>query len=249
MSNARALRAHTQPLLSQVLEAHGGLECWQKFNTLSATVVTGGEFWGFKGLVQDADPRRITIDLHREWGSLEPFGNPDWRTDFTPERVAIVARDGTTIAERSGPRAAFAGHTQTTPWDPLHRAYFNGYALWTYLSTPFVFADPGFKVVEISPIREGDENWRGLRVTFPDWIASHCREQDFYFGPDGLLRRHDYQVDVAGGFAAAHLTGEFVEIQGLRFPTRRRAYRRGDDLRPKFDPLLVSIDLSDFDLR
>jgi nitrilase len=39
------------------------------------------------------------------------------------------------------------------------------------------------------------------------------------------------------------------EAQGLRFPTRRRAYQRGPDLRPKPDPLMVSIDLSDFALR
>ena len=55
-------------LLSEVLEAHGGLERWRKFTTMSATIVTGGELWGLKGLVQDAEPRRMTIDLHREWG-------------------------------------------------------------------------------------------------------------------------------------------------------------------------------------
>jgi len=136
----------------------------------------------------------------------------------------------------------------TTPWDPLHRAYFNGYALWTYLTTPFLFAEPGFRVAEIAPVQEG-ETWRGLRATFPDDIATHSGEQDFYFGPDRLLRRHDYHVDVAGGFAAAQLVSRFVEVQGLRFPTRRRAYQRGDDLRPKLDPLMVSIDLADFALR
>ena len=237
------------PLLSEVLEAQGGLERWRQFNSLSATIVTGGELWGFKGLVQDAAPRRMTIDLHREWGSVDPFGGPNWLTDFTADRIAIVTRDGTTIAERADPRAAFAGHTLTTPWDPLHRAYFNGYALWTYLTAPFLLAEPGFKVADIAPVKEGDETWRGLRATFPDNIATHSREQDFYFAPDGLLRRHDYHVDVAGGFAAAQLVSGFVEAQGLRFPTRRRAYQRGPDLCPKPDPLMVSIDLSDFALR
>ena len=56
----------------------------------------------------------------------------------------------------------------------------------------------------VDPTR--DEIWRGLRATFPDSIATHSREQDFYFGPDGLLRRRDYHVDVAGGFAAAQLS-------------------------------------------
>ena len=88
-----------------------------------------------------------------------------------------------------------------------------------------------------------------MRATFPDSIATHCREQDFYFAPDGLLRRHDYHVDVAGGFPAAQLVSGFVEAHGLRFPTRRRAYQRGADLRPKPEALMVSIDLGDFALR
>src|SRR5687767_5275666 len=77
------------PLVAEVLEAHGGLERWRKFTTLSATIVTGGEFWSFKGVVQDARPRRMTVDLHNEWASVDQFGDPDWRTDFTPDRIAI----------------------------------------------------------------------------------------------------------------------------------------------------------------
>jgi hypothetical protein len=65
---------------------------------LSATIVTGGELWRFKCLVQDANPRRMTVDLHREWASVDPFGDPNWLTDFTPDRIAIMARGGTTVA-------------------------------------------------------------------------------------------------------------------------------------------------------
>lgn len=111
-----------------------------------------------------------------------------------------------------------------------------------------MFAEPGFKAVDITRLLEGDETWRGMRITFPQHVATHSSDQDFYFGPDGLLRRHDYHVNVAGGFAAAQLISEFVVVKGLRFPTRRRAYQRGTDLRPKLDHLLVSIDLTDFEL-
>jgi len=236
-------------LLSQVLDSYGGLEHWRCFTRLSATIVTGGKFWAMKGLIQDDHPRRMRVALDREWGSVDPFGDPNWLTDFTPERVVVVARDGSVIAERAHPRTAFDGHIMTTPWEPLHRAYFNGYALWTYMTTPFVLADSDVRVVEIAPLREGDETWHGLRASFPDRIATHSRAQDFYFGPDGLMRRHDYHVDVAGGFAAAQLVSEFVEVQGLRFATRRRAYQREDDLRPKIDPLMVSIDITDIELQ
>jgi hypothetical protein len=37
-----------------------------------------------------------------------------------------------------------------------------------------------------------------------------------------------------------------IEAQGLKMPTRRRAYVRGADLNPVRDLLMVAIDLSDF---
>ena len=77
-------------------------------------------------------------------------------------------------------------------------------------------------------------------------VCSHCEEQDFYFGGDFLLRRHDYQVDVAGSFPAAQYVDEMVEVQGLKMPARRRAYVRGPDRKPVRDLLMVAIDLSDF---
>lgn len=224
-------------LLDAVLEAHGGLERWQDFSLIRATIVSGGDLWGIKGLVQDTAPRQMTVALHHEWASVTPYGAPDQRTDFTPDRIAIEKLDGEIVAERENPRASFAGHELTTPWDPLHRAYFNGYALWTYLTTPFLLALPGVSVSEIAPVEENGEVWAGLQAEFPDQIATHCRLQQFYFGPDHLLRRHDYRVDVAGGFAAAQYVHDIVEVDGFRFPTRRRAYRA--------DQLMVSIDLSD----
>src|SRR5262249_21174332 len=114
-----------------------------------------------------------------------------------------------------------------------------------YLTTPFLLSMPGFEVTEIEPWGEGDEVWRGLRAKFPSRLASHSAEQDFYFGDDFLLRRHDYHVDIAGGFAAAHYVYDIVESDGLRLPTRRRAYLRDDNLRPIRENLLVSIDLSE----
>jgi hypothetical protein len=232
-------------LLDSVLEAHGGLDRWHRFSRASATIVSSGELWGIKGLVQDQAPRRMTVALHHEWASVTPYGAPDQQTDFTPDRIAIEKLDGQVVTERDDPRASFAGHELTTPWDPLHRAYFNGYALWTYLTTPFLLALPGVSLVDIGPLHENGEVWGGLQADFPAEIATHSRIQEFYFGPDNLLRRHDYRVDVAGGFAAAQYVYDIAEADGVRLPTRRRAYRADADGRPILDQLMVSIDLSD----
>jgi hypothetical protein len=53
---------------------------------------------------------------------------------------------------------------------------------------------------------------------------------------------------VAGGFPTAHYVYDMVEAEGLRFPTKRRAYVRGPGLKPIRDLLMVSIDLSHFRL-
>jgi hypothetical protein len=229
--------------LESVLEAHGGLHRWSQFNTVSAEIVTGGGLWPLKGLLQDPAPRQMKASLHEQFASVAPFGRPEWRTNFRAQRVAIETTDGEVVQERTDPRNSFAGHVMNTPWDPLHRAYFNGYALWTYLTTPFFMTMPGFEVSEIEPLEEGGSQWRGLRVKFPKHIASHCDEQDFYFGEDSLLRRHDYRVDVAGSFPAAQYVDGMVDVQGLKMPSRRRAYLRGPDLKAVRDLLMVAIDL------
>jgi hypothetical protein len=75
------------------------------------------------------------------------------------------------------------------------------------------------------------------------WSAKR-RSRDLYFGEDLLLRRHDYNVDVAGGFAAAQLTSQYVVADGISLPTRRRAYAMGPDQRPIDNLLMVAIDFS-----
>jgi hypothetical protein len=236
-------------LLDAVLAAHGGLERWHRFSSMEATIVSCGELWEIKGQPQDPAPRRMAVALHREWASVRPFGAADQKTDFTAERIAIEKLDGHVVAERSNPRESFAGHDLTTPWDPLQRAYFNGYALWTYLTTPFLMALPGFTVAELDPIEDDGERWSGLQARFPDSVASHSSLQEFYFDGDFLLRRHDYRVDVAGGFAAIQYVDDMVEADGIKLPTKRRAYRCDTNGRLIPDQLMVSIDISDIDLR
>lgn len=55
----------------------------------------------------------------------------------------------------------------------------------------------------------------------------------------------DEVIETHGGLAAAQIVGGYVEVQGIRLPTRRRAYVRGPDGRPETDLLMVSIDLDE----
>jgi hypothetical protein len=232
-------------LLDEVLLAHGGLDHWRRFSRVQATVVTGGELWAIKGQPQDPQPRRMSVALDHEWASVRPFGADDQKSDFTPQRVAVEKLDGRVVSERSDPRESFDGHEFPTPWDPLQRAYFNGYAMWTYLTTPFLLAADGVSLREIAPVEDDGETWVGLQATFPADVATHSTVQEFYFGDDRLLRRHDYRVEVAGAFPAVQYTYDIVEADGIKLPSRRRAYRADDQGNAIDDQLMVAIDFSD----
>ncbi len=72
--------------------------------------------------------------------------------------------------------------------------------------------------------------------------------QTLYFDADGLLKRHDYDVEIAGNTPGAHLVEAYTEIDGIKFPTKRRIYARERDGGFSLTPLVVSIDLGDIRL-
>ena len=235
-------------LLAEVLEAHGGIDRWRSFSQVTATVVTGGFLWGIKGIDIDSAPRSMTSEFKRQRTRTAPFGEPDWHMTYQPDCVLIATPAGETIAQQQHPRETFAGHAWETPWSPLQLGYFNGYAMWTYYNLPFLLGEPGVETTEIASINLDGRPLRGLRAQFAPAIHTHCPEQNLYFDDEGLLRRHDYQVDVAGGTRAAHVISDYVEVQGLRFPTQRRVYLRNEDGTFQSERTLVSADLSDVQL-
>jgi hypothetical protein len=232
-------------LLETVLEAHGGLPRWTRLETVSAHLVQGGALWGLKGQQGVLDDVFVTASLHEERVSHHPFGAPDRRSAFTPERIAIKTDDGTLVEELGQPRASFAGHTLETPWTTLQLAYFVGTAMWTYLTQPFTFALPGFETSELDPWQENGESWRRLRVVWPSHLATHSTEQTLYFGEDGLIRRHDYEVEIMGGNSAAHYISDYTQAAGIMIPTQHRIFPRAPDGQALGEPLIVSIDVSE----
>src|SRR5580700_2383679 len=102
-------------LLQKALAAHGGLDRWNSFETVQATIVTGGQLFEMKGTPQDATPRRMTVSTRREWASVIPFGADDQRTNFTANRIAIEKVDGIVVQERIHPRST----QRARPWTRL----------------------------------------------------------------------------------------------------------------------------------
>lgn len=231
-------------LLETVIEAHGGLERWNQLDSVSARLIQGGGLWALKGQAGVLDDVFVRASLHQERESHHPFGAADRRSSFAPERVVIETLDGTVIEALDQPRASFAGHTPETPWSTLQLAYFVGTAMWTYLTQPFTFAMPGFQTTELDPWEEAGQSWRRLRVIWPAHLATHCTEQTLYFNGDGLLARHDYDVEISG-MNGAHYISDYTEVAGIKVPTKHRIFPRDADGQALADPLVVSIDVSE----
>jgi hypothetical protein len=140
---------------------------------------------------------------------------------FEPDRVWIEGDSGDLIEERRNPRDAFRRSLRRQfRWDDLDLLYFAGYAMWNYLTFPFLLRHDG---VEVSELGE-----RRLAIEFPDDFPAHSPRQTFYFDEDLMLRRHDYTARVFGPWARArHLSWDHREFGGLIFPTRRRVLPRG----------------------
>ncbi|UYY58102.1 hypothetical protein [Sphingomonas sp. S2-65] len=235
-------------LKDQIIEAHGGMDRWKRYRQVRASLSQGGALWALKGQGGVLDETTVTVSLTDQQASHSPFGMSDRHSLFTPQRVAIIGSGGTVEQELENPRASFADHSLETPWSELQLAYFAGIAMWTYLNMPFLLDWDGVETDEIGGWEERGETWQRLLIRFPSSIPTHSSVQTLYVGDDGLLRRHDYDVEIAGNTPGAHYVSDYVEVGGLQFPTRRRIYPRQPDGHPMAEPLVVSIDLDAIEL-
>lgn len=232
-------------LVDEVLQAHGGLDTWRRFTRVSAKLVQGGALWGLKGKDGILATTTVVVATDRQYASHAPFGHKAVRSEFTGERISLLDGAGNVLESRDDPRASFAGHELTTPWDDLQLAFFAGCAMWTYLNAPFVLAWDGVEWEDGGPWNENGEVWRKLIVRYPSSLEVFSKTQAIYIGPDLLVRRLDYDVEIAGNTPGAHYVSDYVEVSGIRIPTRRRIYPRLPDGKSLGEPLVVSIDLSD----
>jgi len=232
-------------LLETVIEAHGGLKRWTELDSVSARLIQGGALWALKGHAGVLDDVFVRASLHEERESHHPFGAPDRRSAFTPQRIAIETTAGEVIEALEQPRASFAGHTLETPWTTTQLAYFVGISMWTYLTQPFTYALPGFEIRELEPWQEEGEEWRRLHLVWPNNVATHSSEQTLYVGADGLLRRHDYDIVIQANAPGAHYFSDYTEFAGIMVPTRHTIVQRTPDGQSLDESVLVSIELSE----
>ncbi|MGI9125403.1 MAG: hypothetical protein ACR2JM_11725 [Mycobacterium sp.] len=232
----------TADALSGFLDAHGGLSRFRSLSTVELDLSVHGFLFTAKRITP-LRHARMTIDLRQPFVALHDFPRSGRSAVLNgADRVEIRDDGGNVLSSRADPRSQFSHWRRSLYWDALDFAYFSGYAMWNYLSLPFLLRHPGVVVETI----EGCADATVIEARFPAGFPTHSTVQRFHFDSAGLLRRHDYTADVVGRWAkAAHLCTDYREFGGLWMPTRRRVYPRGPLGRPLPLPTLVAIDIHD----
>ena len=195
-------------LLDEALAAHGGADALDDVDELVVELRVGGLAFVSRGLPATS-ALRATLDPHRPRVAFTDFLRVGRPATFTPDRVTVGGD------AREDPRARLG--TRRVRWDHLDMAYFCGYAVWNYMTTPWL-------------LRRAETHelpGRRLRATFPPDIPTHSRRQTFHFDHDGLLTRLDYTAEVFGRWAhGAHPCTDHRRFGRIVAPTTRRVTPR-----------------------
>lgn len=230
----------------KIIHAHGGADFWNGLTALEAEISTSGLLFRFKKRPV-LDHVKITAYTHAPRFVFHDFPSPVLAGELVGNsEVRVVDNQGHAVKKRDNPRTAFKGMSRWFSWDDLDFIYFGGYATWNYLVAPFFFLREGFDLEVLEPVTVSSSSWFRLKVTMPDDLPTHSRQQIFYFDQNWHLMRLDYVAEVIGGWAhAAHLCKNYRRFGGLMAPTRRRVRPILFGDHPLPGPTLVALDIHD----
>jgi len=171
--------------LRNVLDAHGGLDYWRSLSAIDLEYSA----WGFLFTAKRISPLRhahLTISTQEPDVVLHDYPVPGQSAVLHgAELVEIRDAAGSVLQTRTNPREAFGHWRRLFRWDAMDFAYFSNYAMWNYLTLPFLLLHPAVTV-------EASENAAPLGVTrlkvcFPTTLPTHSPTQELYFDQSGRL--------------------------------------------------------------
>ncbi len=225
-----------------ILDAHGGLDYWRSLSAIDIEYSA----WGFLFTAKRISPlshARLTVSTQTPDVVLHDYPVAGQSAVLHgPDLVEIRDSAGFVLQTQTNPREAFGHWGRLFRWDAIDFTYFSNYAMWNYLTLPFLLLHPEVTVEASS--HGAPVGVTRLKVGFPNALPTHSPTQELYFDQSGRLLRHDYTADVVGSWArAVHLCDHYRQFGGLWLPTKRRVYPKGPFNRALPFPTLVAIDI------
>jgi hypothetical protein len=111
-------RERLDNLLTFAIEAHGGLDAWNKLQTLRGNVSIGGALWDLRGVPGLFKNIQVELKLHSQEVTTH-LVDVDQRIVFTPKQIHLESEAGKILDTRIDPRSAFIGQSADSKWDKL----------------------------------------------------------------------------------------------------------------------------------
>jgi hypothetical protein len=198
----------SEQLVEELFAAHGGLPRWRELTALRARARCGG-FALVRGAGGGAFRRfEVMLSTREPWVVFAPFAG-----DYGSYRSGRASLDGDRRRERQ--RRTCAADVKALE--------VGGQAVWRYLCTPLLLAQPSAQVRELGGWSEGAERWRRLLLRLPSVLGGEERHV-LYIDRRGLIRRHDCPLPGGRRPLAAHYCDRHRSFGGIVLPTRRRGY-------------------------
>jgi hypothetical protein len=233
----RSDAAVTGGLLQEVMAAHGGHERFSRFRRARGEFQIEGDIWSSRGGPPALVGGQFELRLSDQSVNLRCSIPRHIESSFTPKVLSIDVSDGGFVETQYNPRSTFAERGVEKPWDDFQLAYICSYSIWNVVSQPFLFAAPGFRVVELPVAEVRNETVRRAQILFPAHIASHAPTILCNVGADGLMQFQEFKFDLMNAPVTSVLR-DFADVQGIKFATRRTMYRTSELDRP--DPAVFA---------
>ncbi|MBR0906497.1 hypothetical protein [Bradyrhizobium liaoningense] len=228
-------------LLDDVIDASGGMARWNSLNRFTLHLSVGGTLLSNAGHAREF--KDVTAEGSTRAQSVRFTGitGGEHSGSFQPDAITIESLNGEVLRTWDNPTFA-SPEAGPALADELHLVFFCGVAIWNYLTTPFLLADPDVVVEELTPWRENTETWRRLRAQFPPRLVTLAPEQIFYFDETALQRRTDHDLF---GMKVAHSSWAHDSFGGIVVPTLRRAQTLRPDGTVIAKPVLLDVEIFD----
>lgn len=229
-------------LLDDVIDANGGMARWKGLNRFTLHLSVGGTLLSSTGHAREF--KDVTAEGSTRAQSVRFTGitGGEHSGTFQPDAITVESLDGEVLRTWRNPSFVSPGASSPALADELHLVFFCGVAIWNYLTTPFLLADPDVVVEELTPWRENTETWRRLRAQFPPRLVTLAPEQIFYFDESALQRRADHDLF---GMKVAHSSWAHDSFGGIVVPTLRRAQTLRPDGTVIAKPVLMDVEIFD----
>jgi|GEM_PF-5189171 len=212
--------------IKKCIAAHGQENLWNESFEVNLNVnrLDGilAKFQGVNGSIK----KTMTVKIIPKEGVVyfDNVFDAGSKAVYRKGNVQVTSANGS-IIESKDHRKTFTFLKKFLPWSKLDAIYFRGYALTTYYSIPAILPLLEF-ISEKYWIHKG-RVYRGFWVRFPKGFDSHSTLQCFYFGPEGLLYRHDYRLDIVLPPAyGSHFTTDYTDIKGIKVSRKRKVFFR-----------------------